>query len=305
MTSPWTKDGLRTIGDIARRHGFSDDAGLAMAGAIAAGQGAMAQFGHPDLGGMGQWSQGGMLMIGDMFNNGLKSRVSALADDLAGAWRRGDISTQPVVRDEDGRASGFGSFAPWWPSEFGSPSSSGAQNGQRYAVFPDARRLAIERDGRLTVYDTGDHRIGGVSQQQGPSWSLTFSSDHGTVDAEDLREVRSDVSEPGASPSEAESVEAPAGRGDAGARSAASSHNAPPSAPARGETVFNAMPYDVSSVHVEASDPHASDRRAAGAPAADRRDPLELIRKLAELRDAGVLTDQEFSAKKTELLARL
>ena len=32
----------------------------------------MAQFSHPELGGMGQWSQGGMIMIGDMFNNGLK-----------------------------------------------------------------------------------------------------------------------------------------------------------------------------------------------------------------------------------------
>ena len=34
-------------------------------------------------------------------------------------------------------------------------------------------------------------------------------------------------------------------------------------------------------------------------------DPLEQIRKLAELRDAGLLTEAEFEAKKTELLRRV
>lgn len=34
-------------------------------------------------------------------------------------------------------------------------------------------------------------------------------------------------------------------------------------------------------------------------------DPTEAIRKLAELRDAGVLTPEEFEAKKTELLGRI
>jgi hypothetical protein len=42
--------------------------------------GGQAQFGHPDLGGMGQWMPG-MLMIGDMFNSGLKARVDSLFQD--------------------------------------------------------------------------------------------------------------------------------------------------------------------------------------------------------------------------------
>ena len=42
---------------------------------------------------------------------------------------------------------------------------------------------------------------------------------------------------------------------------------------------------------------------AAGAPAAS--DPIEQIRKLDELRDAGILTDAEFEQKKAELLAQL
>ena len=39
---------------------------------------------------------------------------------------------------------------------------------------------------------------------------------------------------------------------------------------------------------------------AAAPPAAD--DPYEQIRKLAELKDAGILTDEEFAKKKAQLL---
>jgi hypothetical protein len=44
---------------------------------------------------------------------------------------------------------------------------------------------------------------------------------------------------------------------------------------------------------------------AAAAPARAAADPLEQIRKLDELRDAGILTDAEFEQKKAELLAQL
>ena len=76
--------------------------------------------------------------------------------------------------------------AEWWPAELGSPASVGAQNDLRYAFFPAARRLAIARDGQVTVYDTGDHRIGGFSQQQSGDQSLTFTSQHGLVRVADL-----------------------------------------------------------------------------------------------------------------------
>jgi hypothetical protein len=45
------------------------------------------------------------------------------------------------------------------------------------------------RDGNVRVYDTGEHRIGGFSQQQSGSQSLSFSSQLGTVRLEDLKEV--------------------------------------------------------------------------------------------------------------------
>lgn len=45
----------------------------------------------------------------------------------------------------------------------------------------------------------------------------------------------------------------------------------------------------------------------ATAPVAspEQSDPIDQIRKLAELRDAGILTTEEFEAKKADLLSRM
>ena len=167
------------IADIAQRHGFSADAARIVAEALRHGGGRMAQFSHPELGGMGQWSAGGMLMIGDMFNNGLKARVDALCSDLAAA--PGPV---PAASEQQ-----TGQTGDWWPDGLGTASATGAQNDMRYACFPEQRRLAVMRDGRVRVYDTGDHRISGFSQQQSGSQSLTFTSQNGAVRLEDLKEI--------------------------------------------------------------------------------------------------------------------
>ncbi|GBD50075.1 SHOCT domain-containing protein [Methylopila sp. Yamaguchi] len=274
QTSP-TDEGSRVISEIAQRHGFSLEAGRAMVAALESGAGAMAQFSHHELGGMGQWSRGGMLMIGDMFNNGLKARVGALADDLAVAMGGGAI---PAPRPAPGQSSA--GFANWWPEALGDPSATGAQNGRRYAVFPGTRRLAIERDGQVRTYDTGDHNIGGAGQQQGSVDSLSFSTDRGSIGVHDLREV------------------------DASATSAP--EHAPQSPedgqqqPAASQT-FTTQP---SSAPVA---PTQAEAARAPAPMKEREggDPIELIRKLAALKDAGALTEDEFQAKKVELLARI
>jgi len=49
----------------------------------------------------------------------------------------------------------------------------------------------------------------------------------------------------------------------------------------------------------------ATQPAAAAAPAAPAQSPLETIRQLAELRDAGAVTEEECQAKKAELLARI
>ncbi len=82
-------------------------------------------------------------------------------------------------------------FGPaWWPTDLGEPFTSGAQNGARYAFFPDARRLLIEEDGKLTTYDTGAHQISGVSQTQSSGRHLAFASQDGEVKLAELRQIR-------------------------------------------------------------------------------------------------------------------
>jgi hypothetical protein len=74
----------------------------------------------------------------------------------------------------------------WWPDDLGDPSSTGSQNGMRYAFFPKAHRLLIEKDGKLSTYDSGAHQISGVQQ----SGDLpTFTSQNGAVRLDDLKKV--------------------------------------------------------------------------------------------------------------------
>jgi hypothetical protein len=178
-----TLEGRRAIDDIAQCHGVSADAALTLLRAVAAGNGTMAQFSHPDLGGMGQWSAGGMIMIGDMFNHDLKQRVDALCSELAA------LLHGPGIFAAHPHAEGSGGGGQWWPAGLGTPAASGAQNDSRYAYFPDGRRLAIQQDGQVCLYDTGDHQIGGVSQQQSGAQSLVFTSQHGPVRLVDLTRV--------------------------------------------------------------------------------------------------------------------
>jgi hypothetical protein len=56
----------------------------------------------------------------------------------------------------------------------------------RYAYFASIRRLAIEVNGHVTLYDTLDHQIGGFSQQQSVGGSITFGSQYGLVDVSRL-----------------------------------------------------------------------------------------------------------------------
>jgi hypothetical protein len=281
MTEPemtnLTPEGLRLVSDVANRQGFSVDAALALLNSLMQGNGYQAQFNHPELGGMGQWSQGGMIMIGDMFNNNLKYRVDALCNDLGNL-----IRSQPLLQpaqsfqSQSQNGGGVSLFVPgsggggsWWPSDLGSPGSTGAQNDLKYAYFPDARRLAIQQGGQVKVYDTGDHWISGFSQQQSGDQSLTFTSQNGLVRVADLPLV-SPRAEPRQPPTTTY-----ASTPEFLAQPAASPEYAPPPPP------------------------------AAAAPSSATNDILTTIERLAELRQKNILTDEEFLAKKAELLSRI
>ncbi|MET0475082.1 MAG: SHOCT domain-containing protein [Mycobacterium sp.] len=180
MNATVTPEAETAIADIAQRHGLSRDAVAAMLFAVQAGGGTMAQFSIPELGGSGQWMRGGMTMVGNTFDNALKARVDAVCNELAQL-----LATTTLFPASTLPASGS-----WWQADLGVPSASGGQNGARYAIFPATRRLAIQIAGATRVFDTGEHRIGGVQQQQGAdSNSVTFTSQFGTFDVSSLIEI--------------------------------------------------------------------------------------------------------------------
>jgi hypothetical protein len=84
-------------------------------------------------------------------------------DDGDGAQaRRPTLGGKPPrCRGWMGAAAAWTAASGWLPEELGSPSSTGAQNDMRYACFPGRRRLAIQQDGRVRVYDTGEYTISG------------------------------------------------------------------------------------------------------------------------------------------------
>ncbi|MCJ2013524.1 SHOCT domain-containing protein [Methylobacterium sp. J-076] len=168
--------GLQTVAD---RHGVSLDAVRHLLRALERGHGRMAQFDHPDLGGLGQWTSGGMTMVGRMFDDALKSKVAALCTELAATLpAEGYASTSSA-----GRPVGAGE---WWPGGLGRPSSTGSQDGMRYAYFPESRRLAIDEGSGVVVYDTAGHEISGVSQSNG---LVRFSGAAGPVALDRLSRV--------------------------------------------------------------------------------------------------------------------
>jgi hypothetical protein len=193
-----TTDTARAIAQIAQRHGLSESAVNTLYDALRRSGGGQAQFSHPDLGGMGQWSRGGMTQIGDMFNNALKAKVDAVCRDLAALVSDAPSPRSPGHFQRQVQGADDADFdrdihhdaaTPWWPDDLGAPASSGAQNDMRYACFPDRRRLVIQKDGRVTVYDTGDYRLTGFSQQHGSSQDLAFSGPDGTVPISRFRVV--------------------------------------------------------------------------------------------------------------------
>ena len=218
---------------IAADTGFSTEAVDAMARSMARGGGRMAQFDHPAFGGPGQWMDGGMLMISDPFDHALKQRIARLCTRLA---ERGSV-------DHGSRTDAQSVDVPstWYPATLGVPSMSGAQDRTRYAWFAGSRRLVVDEEGQVTHYDTGDHRIGGVSQQRGSSATPVFTSQHGPLHVASLPVV------------------------EGGPR------------------------------------PEASPSPSSGAAV----DPFLALEKLAALHARGIVSDDEFVAKRIELLERI
>ncbi len=180
---------------LAQRFGVSIDAVSTLQQALQRGGGTMAQFNHPELGGMGQWQQGGMVMVGDMFNNGLKAKVDELCRELS--------KTTSAPKQAFGmsfNSFSFSSNLAWWSDiadvQGQTPNSAGSQNSTEYAYFRDAKRLLLRENGNgaIAVYDTLQHVIAGVSQAQQNgggkgAQSLVFQSQLGQFGVDSLKRI--------------------------------------------------------------------------------------------------------------------
>ena len=130
---------MAAIEDLAREHDVSVDAVRVLQDALRRGGGRQAQFSHPDLGGMGQWSSGGMTQVGDMFNTALKDKVNRLCAALA--EHPAPAASNQAQPTETG---------DWWPKDLGRPSLDGGA--ERHALrllpgrAPDRGRARRARD---------------------------------------------------------------------------------------------------------------------------------------------------------------
>ena len=270
-----TPEGQNIVNNLSNKYNLSQDAIIYMIGAVNNGGGSMAQFNCPELGGGGQWMRGGMTMVGDMFNYGLKNTVDNLCNDISNALANTIIF--PLA------PKGTRESNQWWPGELGNPFSSGAQNSTRYAIFPN--RLAVDYNGQVTVYDTLDNNISGISQQQVGNDSLTFSSQYGTILVSTLPIV-------------------------SGANNSNISNNAPVNNFAQ-QPIQNTQnnfiepviePIIQPSIETNTQNPTNNTNSVVNDSS---RNIIELIEQLAKLHTSGVLNDNEFNTKKSELLSRL
>ncbi len=283
-----TPEGQQLIDESAEQYHVSVDAVMSMLQSVMAGNGTMAQFNHPEFGGAGQWMPGGMTMVSDMFNHHLKSQVEGLCHALSTLLSSTSPLTPTAPSQSQQQGAGSRSFdhgpvgsvslfvAPepgtsghWWPEDLGMPNSTGAQNQVRYAYFAQSQRLAIEVEGRVTVYDTLDHQISGFSQQQSGGSSLSFSSQHGLVDVSQLPVIAPDGDTQPTRESES------------------------PSEPSTPE-VDSAAEVRPQATQTPRAQPTSLDM-----------DIFTTIEKLGALKEQGLLTEEEFTNKKSDLLSRL
>src|ERR1019366_2688446 len=212
--------------------------------------------------------RGGMLMLGEMFNYGLKNRVDALCHEISGilANQPGLLSSGSFQSQSQGgyacqtQATGAPQgqsslFLPdpasnWWPQDLDVPNATGSQNSVRYAYFSGARRLAVQTGSDVWVYDTLDHQIGGFSQQQGSGGSILFTSQYGTV-------------------------------------------------------VFSTLPVVSRNGRPFQKPPAPFSGPGTPTGSSPSSDVLATLERLGALKTQGVLSDEEFNTKKADLLSRL
>ncbi len=293
-----TPEGERIVAGLAERYRIGTDAVKAMLDAVNRGGGTMAQFNVSELGGGGQWMRGGMTMVGDMFNNSLKATVDNLCSELSDLIANQPNFFAPPVSQSQQQSQGGG----WQSQGSGLSQHSGLSQG------------------------------GGLSQGSGLSQHSGLSQGSGRP-GEGVSLFVPQSSFQGWWPPELGSPSSTGSQNSLRYAYFPGSNRLAIDASGRVE-VYDTTGYDIygfgQQQSGDASITFSSQRgvvrvdglpRISGQPAAvsapapempgssapaggDHGSILSLLEQLGALKDKGILTEEEFAAKKAELLKR-
>jgi hypothetical protein len=283
--------GQQRLNDVAQRHGFSFDATVSMLDAVINGNGSMAQFNHPEFSGSGQWMRGGMTMVSDMFNNHLKGRVDNLCSELSNL-----IANQPdLVRQgsfqsqsQDGGYNNSQTQASHGGWGNGQPPADGAGFGQASLFVPPA-------PGTSGDWWPSDLRWpNSTGAQNGVRYAYFAQARRLVIDVAGTVTVYDTLDHQIGGFSQQQSVGGTLGFSsqygliDVASLPVVSSNGQPPRPVAQQPALPPGVTYP----------PQA-------ASSAGQDDVFATIERLAELKAKGILSEEEFAAKKSELLGRL
>jgi hypothetical protein len=127
-----------------------------------------------------------MLMIHAGADRQLRTRVEGLLDEVAAVVRGSETAAPAALQRDPGSPAAASRVdlpagESWWPASYGHPTAHGCQSGIRYALFPGRHCVLVQIGSRIDCYDTADHQVHGVGQQQGHSSRLVLSTATGEV----------------------------------------------------------------------------------------------------------------------------
>jgi Short C-terminal domain len=270
-------DGQRIAQDLANRYGFSTDAITHMMFAVLHGNGNMAQFSHFEFGGSGQWMRGGMIMLGDMFNGYLKGRVDSLCSEIAGilANQPGLLSSGSFQSQSQGGSShqyqangamGSSSLFVPDPEDNWWPQEFGSPSAT--GSQNNVRYAYFANQRRLAVKTGGDVWVYDTLDHQIGGFSQQQGSGGSITFGSQYGTVN-------------------LGQLPITSRNGQPQMQPTPPPPFAAPIQFNSAPMGNTPTPANTSD------------------VLSALEKLGDLKSKGVLTEQEFAAKKADLLGRL
>ena len=282
--------GQHAISDISQRHGFSTHAVLCMLEAVINGNGSMAQFSHPEFSGSGQWMRGGMVMVSDIFDNYLKARVDGLCNELSNL-----VAAQPdLVRSGSYQSQTQGSQGACNPAQPSGAFSGVRQQGGAGSMGPVSLFVSPVPGTSGNWWPDNLLEPNSTGAQNGVRYAYFAQAQRLAIDVGGTVTVYDTLDHQIGGFSQQQSV--------GGTLSFASQYGLIDVASL---PVVWSTGQSPRSAATPASTQQPSSASQAAAPTGREQDVFAVIERLADLRAKGILSDEEFSAKKAELLSRI